>query len=99
MPFHMNEAPAVWHGYIGADFVKRQLYVRDKDVISAIYHHVLGDGKSSYDKILFIADKLDPSRGYDSSEQIELCKKNLDLGFKRVKKEQQEYLRKEGTLQ
>ena len=37
-------------------------------------------------KILFIADKLDPSRGYDSSEQIELCKMNLDLGFKRVKK-------------
>ena len=99
MPFHMNEAPAIWHGYIGADFVKRQLDVRDKDVISAIYHHVLGDGKSSYDKILFIADKLDPSRGYDSSEQIELCKMNLDLGFKRVKKEQQEYLRKEGTLQ
>lgn len=99
MPVHMNEAPAIWHGYIGADFVKRQLYVRDKDVISAIYHHVLGDGKSSYDKILFIADKLDPSRGYDSSEQIVLCKNNLNLGFERVRKEQQDYLKKERTLQ
>ncbi len=98
MPEHMNEPIAIWHGYIGADYVKRKLHIENKDIISSIYHHVLGDGKSPYNIILYIADKLDPSRGYDSSEQIELCKKNLLLGFDRVKKEQEEYLRNEGVI-
>ncbi len=98
MPKHINEASAIWHGYIGADYVKRGFHINNKDVISSIYHHVLGDGNSPYNIILYVADKLDPSRGYDSSEQIELCKKSLSLGFQRVKKEQEEYLRNEGVI-
>ena len=98
LPSKMSEAYAIWHGYIGADYVKRYLYIHDKDVISAIYHHVLGDKTTPYDSILFVADKLDPSRGYDSSEQIALCKKDLNRGFLRVKQEQEAYLRKEGVV-
>lgn len=98
LPEHINEAVAIWHGYVGAKYTKNRLYVEDQRVISAIYHHVLGDGKSDYDIILYCADKLDPSRGYDSSKQIALCKKNLKLGFNRVKEEQYAYLCKEGVL-
>lgn len=98
MPTHMQEAYAIWHGYIGASYAKRYLHIRDKQVISAIYHHVRGDASSPYASILYMADKLDPSRGYDSNEQLALCKKSLSLGLARVKQEQQEYLRKEGVI-
>ena len=98
MPDHLDEACAIWHGYVGADYAKTHLYIEDERVIQAIYHHVLGDGKSSYDIILYVADKLDPSRGYDSSEQIALCKQSLEKGFQRVKEEQYAYLCKEGVI-
>lgn len=98
MPSHLQENRAIWHGYIGADYTKRFLYMEDKRIISAIYHHVLGDGASPYAIILYVADKLDPARGYDSSEQLLLCEKSLSLGLARVKQEQQEYLRKKGVI-
>lgn len=98
MPAHMQEAVAIWHGYLGAAYAKRYLYIEDKQVRAAIYHHVKGDCTAPYAIILYVADKLDPSRGYDSSEQLAICKKSLSLGYQRVKQEQQEYLRKEGVI-
>ena len=45
-----------------------------------------------------IADKLDPSRGYDSRREIEISRKSLREGYRVVKQQQEAYLRKEGTL-
>lgn len=97
-PEHLDKAPAIWHGYLGAHFVERYYYVYDKDVISAIYHHVLGNGTGVYDQLLYVCDKLDPLRPYDSSETIALCKKDLYKGFLMVKKQQHTYLLKEKVI-
>lgn len=98
LPQYMEEAAAIWHGYIGAYEVKHTLGIDDRRVADAIFHHVKGDGTSPYAKILFIADKLDPSRGYDSHAQIALSLRDLEAGYQRVKQEQRQYLRKEGVL-
>lgn len=98
LPQYLEEAPAIWHGYIGADYVSRVLGIQDRRVSEAIYHHVKGRNKTDYDRILFIADKLDPSRGYDSSKEIECSKKNLKEGYALVKQQQEAYLKKEGTI-
>ena len=67
-------------------------------IVQAIYHHVKGRNRTDFDRILFIADKLDPSRGYDSRREIEISRKSLREGYRVVKQQQEAYLKKEGTL-
>ena len=86
----------VWHGFEGAYEVKRLLGIEDKQILNAIYHHVLGSGKSKYSKILFIADKIDPLRGYDISKQLSLSLKDLDAAFELVKSEQKAFIKNQG---
>ncbi len=95
-PKELDEAVAIWHGYLGAYSTKHILGIYDKKVCQAIYHHVKGDGHGAYDKILFVADKLDPLRGYPVDEQIALCKQDLQAGFQLVKQQQIVYLEKQG---
>lgn len=97
-PAYLSEAPAIWHGYIGADVCKKKFFIQDHRIPEAIYHHVKGRNKTDYDRILFIADKLDPSRGYDSSKEIEISMKDLKEGFMIVKQQQEAYLKKDGTI-
>ncbi|MGX8834776.1 nicotinate (nicotinamide) nucleotide adenylyltransferase [Amedibacillus sp. YH-ame6] len=98
LPQNMEEASSIWHGYIGADYIRKHFYMDDRRICEAIYHHVKGRNRTDYDRILYIADKLDPSRGYDSSKQIEISMKCLKEGFTVVKQEQQTYLKKEGII-
>lgn len=98
-PQFMHQAPAIWHGYIGAHFVETKYGVYDHDILSAIYHHVLGKGTGVYAKLLYVCDKLDPLRPYDSSAAIALCKQDLDKGFRTVKAQQLAYLKKEQVIE
>ena len=93
-PDNMSYSPLVWHGFEGAYEVKRLLGIYDKTIIQAIYHHVLGSGKNAYSKILFIADKIDPLRGYDISKQYALSLKDLNAAFTLVKEEQKAFIKK-----
>lgn len=94
-----EEAPAVWHGYVGSILVKRLYGIRDSRVLNAIYHHVKGESSNPYAMIIFCADKLERGRNYDTSEQIALCKESLKAGFERVHREQSAYLKKEKAVQ
>lgn len=87
----------IWHQYVGAAYLKKYFKLRDKEILKAVEHHCLGDDDSLLSMIVYCADKLDPSRGYDSSKQIELCKRDIKAGFRLVHEEQDEYLRKEGV--
>lgn len=95
-PQHMQEHPNVWHGYIASKFVKRYFCIHDKEILFAIRHHVKGSSRSKLAMILYVADKLDPARGYDSNALIALCKKDLQAGFAAVWNEQQIYLKTHG---
>lgn len=95
-PDNMSYSHLVWHGFEGAYEVKRLLGIEDKAILNAIYHHVLGSGKSKYSKILFIADKIDPLRGYDISKQLTLSLKDLDAAFALVKSEQKAFIKNQG---
>ena len=94
----MNEAFAIHHQYTGAAFAKRVLKVRNKKVLHAILHHVKGDSNHALAQIIYLADKLDPSRDYDSSKEIALAKKDLNQAVQVVKQQQEAYLRKEGVI-
>lgn len=92
---HIEEPVAVWHGYLGAYVLSEYYRIWDKDVISAVYHHVYGKSYQPYAMILFCSDKLEEGRGYDSSKEIAYCMKDLRKGFIEVKRQQEEYLKKE----
>lgn len=93
-PEHLLEPKPIWHGYLVDHYLKRMFPVREKHILTAVHDHVLGNSSNPYAKIIFIADKCDPLRGYDVSEQLALSEISLQKGFERVKKEQQEYLNK-----
>lgn len=86
----------VVHQITAYSYLKREMKLEDKAILNAIRHHTTGDLNQPLVKLLFAADKLDPSREYDSSKTIELCLQSLEKGFQEVRKQQREYLLKQG---
>lgn len=90
-------SPKVWHSYTAVLFLKREMGCMDSRMLHAIEHHTIGDGKSSYDHILYIADKIEPGRGYDTSRQMSISCRNLAEGAAYILEESRNYIfEKEG---
>lgn len=93
-PSYKNEHQALWHQKLGAAYVKRVLCVRDKRILNAIAHHIQGSN-DDVAKIVYIADKCERTRKYDSSDLINLAMNDLDTAYRAVKKAQAHWLDKE----
>lgn len=93
-PEHLHYPMPVWHGFVGSQTIQHVFYIKDPDIIEAIYHHVLGTSTNPYAMMVFCADKCDPLRDYDSSPMIEACNRDLYTGFLWVKEENEKYLEK-----
>lgn len=83
----------VWHSFTCPIFIKQNMMIHDEKILNAIYHHTLGTSTDPYAMILYIADKCEPTRGYDSTFELELSRKNLKEGFDLVYQEAQEYIK------
>lgn len=88
----------LWHQYVGAICLSRYFKVRDREFLKAVRHHATGDDSAALSMVIYCSDKLDPGRGYDSSGTVELCRQDICSGFKETKRQQDEYLRKEGII-
>lgn len=93
-PHKRSLHPAFYHGFAAASELAKRFYIRDKQVLNAIRGHVNGDSTNKIGMILYIADKCERGRGYDSEPYIHLAKQNLNKGFKAVKQAQDAYLRR-----
>lgn len=94
-PQHLTKPKALYHGYVVRHYLTHCFSHIEKSLLVATSNHVEGKATSKLAMILYLADKLEPSRDYDSSEQINLAKSNLKKAMKRVKDEQVEYIKKE----
>lgn len=94
-PQYLDEPKAIWHGYVGSEVVRSVYGIEDEQIRNAIYHHVKGLSDEPYAMMVFIADKIDPLRGYDSSALYNASMEDLALGFQKVKEENAAYLRKQ----
>lgn len=94
-PAALEEHHAIWHGYAGSEIVSRVYGIYDPVIKNAISNHVKGTSYDPYAMIVFIADKLDPLRGYDSSALYHACLHDLYNGFLLVKAENKAFLEKE----
>ncbi|WP_373135110.1 bis(5'-nucleosyl)-tetraphosphatase (symmetrical) YqeK [Enterococcus durans] len=71
---------AIWHGVVGASFVKRELGITDEEILHAIRVHTTGAAKMSLlDKIIYVADYIEPGRVFPGvKEARELALIDLD---------------------
>lgn len=90
-PEWLTLSDKVWHSYTAVIWMKQNMRYRNHEILHAIGHHTLGDGQSKLAKILYIADKIEPGRGYDTSYHIQLACKDLDACVELVKKEGEMY--------
>ena len=55
--------PVFLHGPVGAETLRRDFALDDDGVLQAIRHHTMGrGGMSGLEKVVFLADKLEPSK-------------------------------------
>lgn len=66
--------PAILHGMVGAELLKREDGLRDPQLYNAVYWHTTGDpaGGDPIAHIVFLADKLDPVKAKRYPWQAEL---------------------------
>lgn len=87
--------PKIYHSRTAVFFLRQNMGLYDNSILTPIWHHTLGEGKSDYDRILYIADKIEPNRNYDITYHLALAKKDLKKAMDLVVYEGELYRRKE----
>lgn len=70
----------VLHAFLGAEVAKKVYNIYDEDILNAIKYHTTGrEAMSDLEKIIFIADAIEPGREFEGIENIrEVAYNNLD---------------------
>lgn len=64
-------APELMHAPVGREVARREFGVEDEDVLAAIRWHTTGRaGMSPLEKVIFLADAIEPGRDYPGVEEI-----------------------------
>lgn len=88
--------PYLLHGRVGAFLAKEEYKITDKDILNAIEWHTTGrPGMSELEKIVFIADYIEPGRKNASNldEVRKLAFEDLDLTLIRILHDILQYLK------
>lgn len=92
--YYVNLPTYAYHQFIGA-FLSKILFPNTSgDVYKAILFHCTGNANmSDIQKVIYAADKIEPTRGYDSKSLIDACLKDFNQGFIEVLKENMKFLK------
>ena len=97
----MNKQTDLIHPFLGAEVAKREYQVMDEDVLNAIRYHTTGRKEMSLlEKIIFIADYIEPNRekfgGLEEARRLAYL--DLDKAMKYILENTIEYVRARGRL-
>lgn len=72
--------PKILHGVLGACEAQRRFGIYDPEILAAVKYHTTGKGNMSMlEKIIYIADYIEPNRDFDGVEHLRhLAYKNID---------------------
>lgn len=85
------------HQYVSKEFARNLFHIQNEDVLNAIACHCTGKKEMSLlDKILYVSDKIEPKRKFNTGDLPSICKQDIDKGFVEVLKWQIEYFKKTG---
>lgn len=86
----------VYHQFTGAHVAKNQFLINNDNIIEAIKYHTTGEGNSDLSKLVFIADKAERGRPYDTEHYIEMSKDDLNAAFELVKADSIKAVKRKG---
>ena len=94
---YANIPKFAYHQFAGAFLAHEKFKIDNEEVLSAIEFHSTGNkNMGTIAKIIYAADKIDPTRGFDSSDLISAMMKNVDQGFKTVLQANKDFLLSKG---
>lgn len=89
---YINYPPVIYHQFIGAYLVEKDFGITDPIILDAIkYHTTANSNMSNVAIIVHCADKIEPTRGFESQNLINGLKSSLINGFVEVLKSNVEY--------
>lgn len=80
LPEELTGRPNLSHGKVAAELMRRDYNITDEDMINAVAFHTTGRaGMSLLEKIVFLADAIEPGRDYPGVDEIRiLAYENID---------------------
>ncbi len=74
-------APNLSHGKIAAEMMQRDFGIDDREIIDAVSFHTTGRaGMTLLEKIIYIADAIEPGRNYPGVDELrEIVKEDIDM--------------------
>lgn len=61
----------LWHGPAGSSIARDEFGIRDADILAAVRFHTTGrSGMSRLEKIVFIADMIEPGRNFPGADAL-----------------------------
>ena len=86
-----------YHQFAGAHLVQEMFGLKDPDIIEAIKFHSTGnENMGLLAKIIYASDKIELTRGFDSSDLINAMKNDAEQGFKIVLQANKDFLLSKG---
>ena len=86
----------LWHAPVGAYLVEKEAGITDREILDAIRYHTSGrTGMTLLDKIIYLADYIEPGRHFPGVEEVrESAKQNLDQALIQADKNTIQFLMK-----
>lgn len=82
-----------YHQFIGAYIAEHEFNIKDKEILEAIMYHCTGNSNmSTLGMVVYAADKIEPTRDFDSRWLINSCLKNWKQGFLDTLEDNKKYL-------
>lgn len=96
-----RRSPFLLHGKVGGYLAREKYGVRDQEVIAAIVNHTTGrEGMSLLEKIVFVADYIEPGRkkAPELDRIRELAFQDLDAALLKILENTLSYLKKSDNM-
>ncbi|MGB6409252.1 MAG: bis(5'-nucleosyl)-tetraphosphatase (symmetrical) YqeK [Planococcus donghaensis] len=93
-PLLLEYHAELWHAPVGAYLAKTEFGVEDEDVLNAIRYHTTGrENMSDLEKVVYIADLVEPNRKFSGVEELrQLKEQGLDVMMEASVKHSIEFL-------
>lgn len=94
----LNYDDNLLHGERGANIAKNVYNIEDEDILNAIRFHTTGRKYMTIlEKIIYIADKIEPGRTYDGVEDLRhIAYENIDIAIINSINKTSDYVKKKG---
>lgn len=86
----------LWHAPVGAFLVEKEVGLNDEEILDAIRYHTSGRvGMSLLDKVVYLADYIEPGRRFPGVDEVrEFAKANLNQALVQAIKNSIQFLMK-----